>query len=70
METEAPPPRWFTDLLAHRRWIRRTEPFPHVYVRDVFVRGFYERLAAEFERVGREQPDCSDRSPGGTARRG
>lgn len=65
METEAPPPQWFTDLLAHRRWIRRTEPFPHVYVRDVFVRGFYERLAAEFERVGREQPELFGSVAGG-----
>ncbi|RDI48189.1 2OG-Fe(II) oxygenase [Nocardia mexicana] len=55
MATEAPLPRWFTDLLAHRRWIRRARPFPHVYVRDVFVAAFYRRLAEEFERVHREQ---------------
>jgi hypothetical protein len=56
MDTETPLPRWFTDLLAHRHWVRRTQPFPHVYVREVFVRGFYDRLAGEFERVLREQP--------------
>ncbi|MBB5913893.1 hypothetical protein BJY24_002760 [Nocardia transvalensis] len=55
MATEAPLPRWFIDLLAHRRWIRRARPFPHVYVRDVFVDGFYRRLAEEFERVHRGQ---------------
>ncbi|MBU3059962.1 2OG-Fe(II) oxygenase [Nocardia sp. NEAU-G5] len=57
MGTETPLPRWFTGLLAHRRWIRRTEPFPHVYVREVFTRPFYDRLAAEFERVRLEQPE-------------
>ncbi|WP_216896514.1 2OG-Fe(II) oxygenase family protein [Nocardia alni] len=51
MEAQAPLPRWFTDLLAHRRWVHRTHPFPHVYVREVFDRRFYERLAAEFEKV-------------------
>ncbi|NKY46983.1 2OG-Fe(II) oxygenase family protein [Nocardia cerradoensis] len=57
MLSEAPLPRWFIDLLAHRRWIRRTRPFPHVYVRDVFVAEFYQRLAAEFDRVRSERPD-------------
>lgn len=57
MLSEAPLPRWFIDLLAHRRWIRRTRPFPHVYVRDVFVTEFYQRLAAEFERVRTERTD-------------
>ncbi|AHH22300.1 hypothetical protein NONO_c75450 [Nocardia nova SH22a] len=57
MLSEAPLPRWFVDLLAHRRWIRRTRPFPHVYVRDVFVAEFYQRLAAEFERAHAERPE-------------
>ena len=57
MLSEAPLPRWFVDLLAHRRWIRRTKPFPHVYVRDVFVAEFYRRLAAEFERAHDERPE-------------
>lgn len=57
MLSEAPLPRWFIDLLAHRRWIRRTRPFPHVYVRDVFVAEFYQRLAAEFDRVRIDRPD-------------
>lgn len=56
MLSEAPLPRWFTDLLAHRRWVRRTRPFPHVYVRDVFVEEFHQRLVAEFERVRTAQP--------------
>lgn len=48
-------PAWFTDLFAHRRWVRRTEPFPHVYARDVFVDDFYKRLAEHYERVRAEQ---------------
>ncbi|QIS16773.1 2OG-Fe(II) oxygenase family protein [Nocardia arthritidis] len=54
----APPvPQWFADLFAHRRWVRRNKPFPHVYARDVFVPEFYQRLADEFFRVQRERPD-------------
>lgn len=50
-ETARPAPAWFVQLFAHRRWIRRTEPFPHIYARDVFTSGFYERLLAETARV-------------------
>lgn len=50
-------PSWFADLFAHRRWIRRSKPFPHIYARDVFVDDFYRRLADEFERVRRERPE-------------
>ncbi len=57
MLSQAPLPPWFVDLLAHRRWIRRTKPFPHIYVRDVFVDSFYRRLAVEFERAHTERPE-------------
>ncbi|WP_051406751.1 2OG-Fe(II) oxygenase [Nocardia sp. CNY236] len=57
-------PRWFADLFAHRRWVRRSRPFPHVYARDVFVPTFYHRLTAEWERVRR---DRSDSAVGGIA---
>ncbi|WP_051027643.1 2OG-Fe(II) oxygenase [Nocardia higoensis] len=50
-ETARPAPAWFVQLFAHRRWIRRTEPFPHIYARDVFTAEFYERLRAETARV-------------------
>lgn len=50
-ETVSQAPAWFTELFAHRRWIRRSGPFPHVYVRDVFVEDFYKRLADEYQRV-------------------
>jgi len=55
-ESAAPP--WFTDLFAHRRWIRRVEPFPHIYARDVFVPEFYGRLADELTRVRRDRPEA------------
>ncbi len=48
-------PTWFTELFAHRRWIRRTRPFPHIYARDVFAAEFYERLAEEYARIRRER---------------
>ncbi|MEU8895320.1 2OG-Fe(II) oxygenase [Nocardia sp. NPDC048505] len=59
MESPAPTlPAWFTELFAHRRWVRRATPFPHIYVRDVFVEEFYHRLATEYERVRRDrQPE-------------
>jgi hypothetical protein len=40
-------------LLANRRWVRRTTPFPHVYAPDVFAADFYSRLEDEFRRVER-----------------
>ena len=45
------------ELLANRRWVRRTNPFPHVYARDVFVPDFYARLDDEFRRIEREHPE-------------
>ncbi|MEV0294320.1 2OG-Fe(II) oxygenase [Nocardia sp. NPDC050710] len=54
------PPVWFTELFAHRRWIRRARPFPHVYARDVFVAEFYQRLADELARVRSERPEAFD----------
>jgi hypothetical protein len=46
------------ELLANRRWVRRTNPFPHVYARDVFVPDFYARLDDEFRRIEREHPEA------------
>ncbi len=39
------------DVLQHRRWVRRTLPFPHVVARDVFTAEVYAALAADFERL-------------------
>ncbi|WP_378735109.1 2OG-Fe(II) oxygenase family protein [Nocardia brasiliensis] len=47
----------FADLFAHRRWIRRNQPFPHVYARDVFVPEFYQRMTDELTRLRRERPE-------------
>lgn len=38
-------------LLAHRRWVRRELPFPHVVASDVFTDDVYAALAADFERL-------------------
>lgn len=50
-------PAWFTELFAHRRWIRRTGPFPHIYARDIFVADFYQRLVDDYARVRAERSD-------------
>ncbi|WP_433196889.1 2OG-Fe(II) oxygenase family protein [Nocardia sp. CA-107356] len=55
---ESAVPQWFAELFAHRRWIRRVDPFPHVYARDVFVPEFYLRLTDELARVRRERPEA------------
>jgi len=36
-------------VLENRRWLRRTAPFTHVIVRDVFTLSVYRRLLAGFE---------------------
>ncbi|MFG1790646.1 2OG-Fe(II) oxygenase family protein [Nocardia sp. NPDC049149] len=46
----------FADLFAHRRWVHRTQPFPHVYARDVFVPEFYQRLTDDLARLRAESP--------------
>lgn len=60
LETQARPER-FADLFAHRRWIRRSQPFPHVYARDVFVPEFYQRMTDDLARVQRERPELAGR---------
>ena len=35
-------------LLSNRRWLRRSEPFPHVVARDVFRDDVYDRLESAF----------------------
>lgn len=38
-------------LLAHRRWVRREWPFPHILAQNVFVDEFYAELDAQFHAV-------------------
>jgi hypothetical protein len=38
-------------VLAHRRWVRRARPFPHVVASDVFVPDFYADLESHFRRL-------------------
>ncbi|KAA8890466.1 2OG-Fe(II) oxygenase [Nocardia colli] len=56
LEAQARPER-FADLFAHRRWIRRSQPFPHVYARDVFVPEYYQRMTDDLARVQRDRPE-------------
>lgn len=49
-------------LLAHRRWVRREQPFPHVVAQNVFVPEFYQQLHDEFLRVERDNPHLFERS--------
>jgi hypothetical protein len=43
--------RELDSLLAHRRWVRRALPFPHVVATDVFTEAFYAELAADFAGI-------------------
>lgn len=36
------------DILAQRRWIQRTRPFPHIIAYDVFRPAVYQQLEKEF----------------------
>lgn len=55
--TARPRPLQVRRLVANRRWVRRTMPFPHVVAENVFVPDFYAELHAEFERIEREHPE-------------
>lgn len=44
-------------VLAHRRWARRLDPFPHVVARNVFVPDFYDAMAAQFREI-EARPDA------------
>jgi hypothetical protein len=39
------------DLVAHRRWVRRSRPFGHVVARDVFTPEFYGSLDAQVQQI-------------------
>ncbi|PZS18162.1 MAG: 2-oxo acid dehydrogenase [Pseudonocardiales bacterium] len=49
-------------ILANRRWVRRTEPFPHVVAQNVFVEQFYAELDDEFRRIEVEHPEAFQRN--------
>jgi hypothetical protein len=53
-----------TDILANRRWIRCSDPFPHIVARDVFAADFYGELESAFRKAlarGPGQPGEKDR---------
>jgi hypothetical protein len=53
------------DVLAHRRWVRRGAPVPHVVAQNVFVPRVYEPLAAHFAGLLREHPEAFRRDMAG-----
>lgn len=55
-------------LLAHRRWVRRALPFPHVVATDVFSNGFYAELADDFARIMGAGAIAHTTTPGYAAR--
>jgi hypothetical protein len=38
-------------VVAQRRWLRRSRPFPHLVAYDVFAPAVYERIEASFRRA-------------------
>jgi len=51
-------------ILANRRWIRNTRPFPHITATNVFRRPFYHEIEAEFQVLLRRTFDPSaDQAP-------
>lgn len=40
-----------SDILANRTWLRRTEPFPHIWARNLFQSDFYGALAAQLQGI-------------------
>lgn len=48
------------ELLARSKWTYRTAPFPHIWVRQVFIAPAYERLAGAFrEALTRRTTDAA-----------
>ncbi|HEV2837126.1 MAG TPA: 2OG-Fe(II) oxygenase [Pyrinomonadaceae bacterium] len=39
------------DILAHRKWLRRSWPFPHVVARNVFKAEFYNAMARQLQQL-------------------
>jgi hypothetical protein len=39
------------DILAESRWTHCEDPFPHILVKQVFIRSVYEQLSAAFQEI-------------------
>jgi hypothetical protein len=53
------------DVLAHRMWLRRERPFPHIVARDVFEPAFYGALESHVRQILQDriiQSSAGDRS--------
>jgi hypothetical protein len=51
-----------TSGLAHRRWVRRARPFPHVVARDVFTPEYFTTLEEHFAVLQREHRELFQRN--------
>jgi len=57
-----PAPTSLAQVVDNRRWVRRTQPFPHVVAQHVFVPAFYAELEAHFDRIRRTHPEAFQRN--------
>ena len=44
-------PKGLTDIVVNRRWMRYSDPFPHIVARNVFTKNFYEELESAFKKT-------------------
>lgn len=52
------------ELIAHRYWVRRLKPFPHVAVQNVFNQAFYDTLEDHYRRIVAVETKFNTRTPG------
>lgn len=57
------------EVLAHRAWLRRTQPFPHIVASHVFNDSFYGMLEAEYTLIlGKGLHDAPENNKGNFSR--
>lgn len=52
------------ELIAHRYWVRRLKPFPHVTVQNVFNQAFYDTLEDHYRRIAADGTKFNTKTPG------
>lgn len=52
------------ELIAHRYWVRRLKPFPHVAVQNVFNQAFYGTLEDHYRRIAAVEAKFNTSTPG------
>ncbi|MGV7625331.1 2OG-Fe(II) oxygenase, partial [Mycobacterium kansasii] len=51
-------------MIAHRYWVRRLKPFPHVTVQNVFNQAFYDTLEDHYRRIAAVETKFNTKTPG------